>query len=267
MRAAISSTNAISFEYSQGLLWVQVQIPQSARPLNFLFDTGASVSVISASTARALGLDTGKKIEVQGVHASLTGHWPAKLKARSGNVALPSEYLALNLSTLEHACRRPLDGLLGADFMQGRITEIDFASHQIRLLDRVTVKKSDTAIPLELCNNCFCLDVGVDDQEQQRVRLDTGCATALQWVTSGQVACEQSQKPAIGLAALAIPRVETTVSLGGRYFGHVLTGIHRQPIFAGEAGLLGNGLLSRFKTVTIDARAGRLILGELLMVY
>jgi hypothetical protein len=31
-------------------------------------------------------------------------------------------------------------------------------------------------------------------------------------------------------------------------------------VFAGEAGLLGNGLLSRFGSVTVDAKAGRLIL-------
>jgi hypothetical protein len=74
--ASSSPANAIPFEYCEGPLWVQIEIPQSARPLNFLFDTGAEVSVINADTVAALGLAAGRKIHVQGVQAATTGHWP-----------------------------------------------------------------------------------------------------------------------------------------------------------------------------------------------
>ena len=74
--ASPSPANAIPFEYSEGLLWVQIEVPQSARPLNFLFDTGAEVSVINADTVAAIGLAAGRKIHVQGVQAATTGHWP-----------------------------------------------------------------------------------------------------------------------------------------------------------------------------------------------
>jgi hypothetical protein len=40
----------------------------------------------------------------------------------------------------------------------------------------------------------------------------------------------------------------------------VPTGIHKQQVFKGEAGLLGNELLSRFHSVIIDAKARRVIL-------
>jgi hypothetical protein len=43
----------------------------------------------------------------------------------------------------------------------------------------------------------------------------------------------------------------------------VPTGLHRDAIFDGEVGLPGNGLLSRFKTVTLDATSARLILSDL----
>ena len=71
-----------------------------------------------------------------------------------------------------------------------------------------------------------------------------------------------SGKVAIALTKLNIPQSRTTVDLGGRTFRDVPTGIHRTAIFPGEAGLLGNGLLARFSIVTIDAKAGRLILQE-----
>ena len=261
--ASPSPTTAIPFEYSEALLWVQVQVPQSTRPLNFILDTGADVSVINAGTAKALRLKTGNWISVQGVHATMTGHWPTRLTAQAAGVVLPSEYLALDLSKLARSCGRPLDGLLGADFVRGRVVQIDFASHQIRFPDEVSPAASDMVVPLELRRNSLCVSIGVNDAKHQWVRLDTGCATALQWVTSGPVESVKPEKPAIGLIALAIPQAETRVSLGGSHFDHVPTGIHRHAIFADEAGLVGNGLLSRFKTVTIDAKANRLILSRL----
>ena len=54
--AASAPVNALPFESAEGPLWVQVEVPQSARPLNFRFDTGAEVSVLHADTAAALGL-------------------------------------------------------------------------------------------------------------------------------------------------------------------------------------------------------------------
>jgi hypothetical protein len=258
-----SPANAIPCEYNEGLLWVQVQVPQSARPLNFLFDTGADVSVINASTAKALGLKTGNRISVQGVHATMTGHWPAQLTAKAGTVVLPSEYLVLDLSKLSHSCQRPLDGLLGADFIRGRAVQIDFASHQIRFLDEVTPEASDTVVPLVLSGKSICVSIGINGHERQWVRLDTGCATALQWVTADTKTLHQSDKPAVGLTKLAIPQAETAVSLGTTHFDRVPTGIHHTAIFPDEAGLLGNGLLSRFRTVTIDTKSARLVLGSI----
>ena len=119
--ASPSPTATMPFEYSEGFLWVQVEVPRSVRPLNFLFDTGAEISVINADTAATLGLSAGKKIYVQGVQATTTGHWPVKLTARAGEVDLPMKYLSLDLSRLSHSCSRPLDGLLGADFIQGKV--------------------------------------------------------------------------------------------------------------------------------------------------
>jgi len=261
LAASTSPVTAIPFEYSEGLLWVQVQVPQSTRPLNFIFDTGSEVSVINTGTAKVLGLKTGNRISVQGVHATMTGHWPAQLKAKAGDLILPSKYLALDLSKLAKSCGRPLDGLLGADFVQGRVVQIDFALRQIRFPDEISIAKTDTTISLETWRGCFCVPICVNNKERQWVRLDTGCATALQWVPEETKTLCQSDKPAIGLVKLAIPQAETTVLLGNQHFDRVPTGIHYSAIFSGESGLLGNGLLSRFKTVTIDTKSAHLVLG------
>jgi len=261
--ASVPPVNAIPFEYAEGFLWIQFQVPQSARPLNFILDTGADVSVISASTAKALGLKTGNRINVQGVHAAMAGHWPTRLTAKAGTVVLPSEYMALDLSKLADSCARPLDGLLGADFVRGRVVQIDFASSQIRFPDKVTLATTDTVVPLELSGKSICVSIGINGHEGQRIRLDTGCATALQWVTADTKTLRQTDKPAVGLAKLAIPQADTTVTLGATRFEQVPTGIHHTAIFPDEAGLIGNALLSRFKTVTIDTKSARLVLGPI----
>jgi hypothetical protein len=261
--ASPSQVTAIRFEYSEGLLWVQIEVPQSARPLNFLFDTGAEISVINAGTASALGLSGGAKIDVQGVQSTTTGYWPLKLKAKAGTVKLPAKYLSLDLSQLAQSCSRPLDGLLGADFIKGKVVEIDFQSHLLRFKDKISPAKSDIDLPMKVTGRCFCLPLCVNDQPQQWVRLDTGCATALQWVTSDASVHTKSEKPAIGLAGLSIPQTQTKISLGGKQFDKIPTGVHTRAIFAGEAGLLGNDFLSRFKTVTIDTKSARLILSPM----
>jgi len=70
------------------------------------------------------------------------------------------------------------------------------------------------------------------------------------------------QQMAVGLTEMSIPQTQTTVRVGPFEFENVPTGLHASAMFAGEAGLLGNGLLSRFATVTIDGKAGRIILGQ-----
>jgi hypothetical protein len=66
--------------------------------------------------------------------------------------------------------------------------------------------------------------------------------------------------PAVALSSLSIATSFTQVQLGSDTFPEVPTGLHRKEIFPGEAGLLGNGLLSRYRSVIIDWKSSRLFL-------
>jgi len=92
------------------------------------------------------------------------------------------------------------------------------------------------------------------------MRVDTGCSSALQWVVSGRKTAAGNGGISVGLIELDIPATTTTVKLGSMTFDSVPTGLHRRPIFSGESGLLGNGLLTRFERVTFDIKFGRLVL-------
>jgi hypothetical protein len=177
-------------------------------------------------------------------------------------VELPRDYLAVDLDKLSSSCKRPVDGLVGADFFRGRVVQIDFDAQKIRLLKSAKRERSDALLPLQLRPCGMRVPISVDGHKRQWVRLDTGCATALQWVTSDVRPEQCGRRLAIGLAEISIPQAVTTVGIGDHEFGNMPTGLHDTAIFPGEAGLLGNGLLSRFSTVTIDAKAGRVMLGE-----
>ena len=256
---AATSPTDFPFEYREGLLWIKVVIPQSEQPLNFLVDTGAGVSAINLNAARRIGLKLGQQVMVRGVDAMLTGYWQQQLSATVGGVRLPREYLAVDFEKLSRSCEQPVDGLVGADFFRGRVVQIDFDARKIRLLKPDQARKSEDALPLQLRSCGMRVPISVNGHDRQWMRLDTGCATALQWVTS-DVPDQCTHQMAIGLAEISIPQTKTSVGIGVHQFSDVPTGLHEKAIFPGEAGLLGNGLLSRFATVTIDAKAGRVIL-------
>lgn len=259
-QAAPPGFDEFPFELRDGLLWVKVIVNESKQPLNFLLDTGASVSVINLKTVRQMGLKQGRKVQVQGVQSTLNGYWPARMSAQVEQVRLPRKYLAVDLEPLSLSCARRVDGLVGADFFHGRVVQIDFDMRKIRLLARGMTVISDEILPLQLRPCGFRVPITVNGREHQWVRLDTGCATPLQWVTSKENPAQCIHKMAVGLTEISIPQTMTTVGIGSRQFEDVPTGLHEKALFPGEVGLLGNGLLSHFSKVTIDAKSGRLIL-------
>ncbi len=250
----------IPFDFREGLIWIKVRVPASAEPLNFLLDSGANVSVLNLRTAQRLGLRLGHRVSVEGVGATSTGYWPQHLAAQADQISLPAEYLAVDLSELSGACACPVDGLIGAGFFSSRVVGIDFAERKIRLLPASRPTEGQKTLPLKVRNGALRVQVRVNDGAPQWLRLDTGCASSLHWVT--RAAPPEAPEPglAVALTKISVPVAPTTVQLDGLRFEGVPTGLHTRPIFAGEAGLLGNGLLSQLKSVTIDTRSGRVLL-------
>jgi hypothetical protein len=250
----------IPIEYREGLLWVEARAAQSSsEPLNLLLDTGAGVSVLNTATSERLGLKPGHRIAVCGVETTLAGYSIKPVALTTKGLGLPAPALAVDLQGLSSSCARPVDGLLGADFFRGRIVQIDYDTLKLRILGSELTQSADSvALQFRPCG--MRVPLTINGRKAQWVRLDTGCVSALQWVTSNVRLADCNRKTAIGLTEISIPQSETTVQIGSEQFLRVPTGLHAKPIFQGEAGLLGNGLLSRFSKITIDGRSRRLIL-------
>src|SRR2546423_6635376 len=199
------------FEYREGLLWLKASLSQSSQPLNLLLDTGAGASVLNLSTAKRLGFKLGRQFAVRGVKSNLTGYRLERLSANAGDVPLPYDFIAIDLEKLSSSCQTPVDGLLGADFFRGRAIRIDFLTQRIQILGPGEAKQSTNSIALQSRPCGMRVPIRVSGQKPQWVRLDTGCASALQWVTSRVRPEDCKRQIAIGLSEVSIPQTRTFV--------------------------------------------------------
>jgi hypothetical protein len=257
-----SEAPGFPFEVREGLIWVKVTTPNSPAPLNFLLDSGAGVSVLNLGTLDKLGLPLGRQVSVQGVGTSTTGFWPERPRLTAGGVSLPQVFLATDLTELSGACACRVDGLIGADFFRGRVVQIDFRANVVRLLKESLPENGQDKIPLKQKSSALLVQARINGGKAQWLRLDTGCASAVESATRESRKESRTSRLAVGLATVPIAETHANVQFGANEFLCLPVGVHSKPIFAGEAGLLGTGLLSEFASVTIDAKAGFVILDK-----
>jgi hypothetical protein len=242
----------IPFRFTDGFICIEARVAHSAEPLNLLLDSGAGASVLSLRTARHLKLKLGAAESVRGVGSEAAAYRLDPVQATAGTVALPAIPLAVDLSMADELCSRRVDGLIGVDFFKDRIVQIDYTRHCLRLLETAPDAASATErLPIKLQNGIMCVPVGVNDSKPRWTRFDTGCNDALHWVVPRPQ--ENAARPGVSIGFVTNPddSALTSVALGSRSLHEVKTTLHGRELFAGEAGLLGNGLLSRFM-VTVD---------------
>jgi hypothetical protein len=249
--------NEIRFQYQDGLIWLKAKVPGKIRSLNFLLDSGAGVSVIDLEQARALGMRISDPESVQGISGRAVAYRVDGFQANSGGVALPKSVLAINLQAISQRCHQHVDGILGMDFFRSRIVQIDFAARRVRLVERDSLSLANCEIlPIRICNDAFCVPVRVAENPAQWIRLDTGCDACLDWVVS-DAGKRLTKGTSVGLSYFSRNYVKTTVQIGKQRFV-IAAAVHEEPMFSGEAGLLGNGLLSKFR-LTIDEPGNKVI--------
>ncbi len=257
--AAARASTEIPFVFRGGMIWLQVRMVGHAAPLDFLLDSGAGKTVLDLGAARRLGVTLGARETVQGVQGRCAAYQVGRLAGTVGSVAIPTKALALDLRSISAGCGRSVDGLLGADFFRGHIVQIDYARQKIRLLAREEFAACPGRnVPLARRNDALCVRLAVDGRAPQWMRLDTGYSGALEWVVA-RVKSRRVGGTSLATAVASRATIRTEVLLGDERLADVKTGLHARPIFAGESGLVGNGLLAQF-VVTVDAAKSRLLL-------
>jgi hypothetical protein len=251
----------IPFQYQDGLIWLKVELTGKKKPLHFLLDSGASVSVIDLQTVYTQKVDLGERQPVEGVGGQGFGYRVHDFQAMVAGIPLPKSVMAIDLGTVSNCSHRHVDGILGVDFFRDRVVQIDFRGGEIRLLDGCDPELAKCAVlPIKICNGAFCVPIRIAGNPEQWVRLDTGCDSALEWVVEGMKSAQTNGSSA-GLLDSPVHYINTSARLGKYCFNDIPAGIRTKQLFPGEDGLLGNALLSKF-CVTIDERKSRVIFQE-----
>lgn len=260
VRCTAQTFEAVPMQFQQGLLWVDVVTPNCDRPLRFVVDTGAEVTVLDAAAARELKLKLGSSVKVRGVKATQSGRWLNGWTGKMGEQILPARVLVLDLSSLSKACACRIDGLVGSDFFAGKVVTLDYRNEVLRVTG-TRLPRSSVLLDLAASQKALRLKVKVNDSAARWFRLDTGCASSMHWVSSRPPSQGYSSRVAVGLSPMELHEATVAVQIGAHFFPKVLAGMHEKAIFPGEGGLLGNGILARFGSITIDAVHHKLLLG------
>lgn len=223
--------------------------------MNFVLDSGAEQTVLDAHVAKELQIKLTKGERVRTVHGSQRACRAETIHIDSGtsrnSFRFSTRPLVIDLSKESRALRSRIDGLLGADFFEGRSVKIDFKKSRIHVWS--TWKPEPHAIKLTLSRShgAMFLSLTAAASPLQRVRLDTGCSRSLCWT------------PPVRSSSLRWgwrngKTIKVDVTLGPLSMSNVPTDVYRQPLFPGEDGLLGTGFLRLFDSVWIDSTNNRI---------
>jgi hypothetical protein len=169
------SAVAIPFELDDNLIYVRVRV-NGSQPLSFILDTGA-YSIIHASQARTIGLKLKLIGQAGGIGANQPDVYLVTEKVSfslPGVVLSPRRLVAVSLDAVE-ACvnefnideegrniaadtskqsgaKRDVDGILGKEFFDQFVVEIDYAQRVLNVYDRSSFKYAGSGkdIPLEI---------------------------------------------------------------------------------------------------------------------
>jgi hypothetical protein len=172
----------LPFEYASRHVWLKVSI-NGAPPADFLFDTGASLTVLDSSYAARIGIaSVGHQ---QGVGAGAVGH-AAFAAVRTLRVEGPDgdgvELADLKVAVLglqgflQPYFWRDVAGVLGFDFIQRFVDRIDYDAKVLTLDDPQGFHYAGTgaAIPMTLAGSTPVVSLTLDGSVAGEFRIDVG---------------------------------------------------------------------------------------------
>ena len=268
-----NGTAHIPFQYIGRHVWLRVAINGGA-PADFMFDTGASVSVIDSTYAAAIGLKTSGSIQAMG-GASSSG------RASFGTLdvlrVVSSDQEGVELHGLKVAVInvnqmmqpfffRPCAGIVGFDVIGQLITRIDFDKSEITFVDPQAFKYDGkgTALPMTLAGGVPTVNIKVDGAYEGGARVDIGSDSVLDlhtpFVKKNDLLAKVDKSIVTahggvgGMFESRLARMKS-IEIGPYRIAEPLVGLSStdQGVLASEdyAGNIGNGLLERF-IVTLD---------------
>jgi len=141
----------VSFEMSGNRIYLPTRL--NGRETAAIFDTGAGASAVDLALADLLKIPGEQKIQAGGVGATqVTGRILTGAKMEIGSESHPVPY-AIPFASLNPAEGRPLELILGYDFINRFVFEIDYAQRRLRVHPKGTaLPDAGTEIPILIKN-------------------------------------------------------------------------------------------------------------------
>ena len=217
LAAAQTPIAEVPFEFIHNQVVLQIRIAGRG-PFNILLDTDTDPSAIDLATARELGL----KLKGQGRQGTGGGTdvnlaYETKLPlVEVGSITAKDVYAAaISLTKTSDRMGRPVHGVLGYSFLQGRIVQIDYPASRVRFYAaspfpaKAQGTSSRFVIPFHYDNDMLIDDVYINGQKV-RATLDTG--------SSGLFALTPAAIKMLGLENVALKTdARTSVGYNGEY--------------------------------------------------
>ena len=172
--------------YSARHVWVKVSV-NGRPPADFLFDTGASVTVIDSTYAAAIGLATEGELTGSGAGArgrfAFTKLETLRLEGAGGagvEVPEPNVVVAALNRYLAPVFWRPCAGILGYDFISRLVVTVDFEDGALGLADPAsfTYAGRGEALPITFAGGVPLVRATLDGYEGE-FRLDVGSGSGV----------------------------------------------------------------------------------------
>jgi hypothetical protein len=262
----------LPFEYRARHVWLKASV-NGGPPANFIFDTGASISLLDSAYAAKIGLKTEGRQQGQGAGAvggaSFAVLPSLQVVAADGDgIELKDVHVAV-LSVngiLAPYFWQDCAGVIGFDFIDHFVDEIDFDGRVLTLYDPKTFQHSGrgTAIPMTLAGHTPVVKLKLDGELEGDFRVDVGSGSTVDLHT-----------PFVAKNGLMAKATRFVDAVGGGFGGTFVSRVVRmkkleigpyswtEPLvtlsqakegaFTSEdyAGNIGNRILERFK-VTLD---------------
>ncbi len=276
--AAGSSSLRIPLELANDLIVLKVRV-NSSRPLHFIFDTGASVSVIDPQSAKALGLRAKGKLNLDATGGSVQSGLVGPVSLSLAGVTVFRQTLAtIDLDPFAPLFGYKIDGIIGHDFINNFVIEIDYAAGLMNLYETASYKYSGAGelIPIEMVEKTPFVRgrIGLNGREpiEGKFEVDTGGTGILNLNTpfvnkhkmlETLTTHAQSRLGGAGGSAEAVKAHVPSVELGSLIARNPLV-VFAQGTEGSEAsneydGELDAGFFSQFKTI-LDYSRSRIIL-------
>jgi predicted aspartyl protease len=162
------------------LLLVPVRV--NGRDARFLLDTGAGATVIDATLAEELGLESRGLVQARGAAGHDAAAFVGVERLELPGVELRGQtVVTLDLAPVAAVIGRAVDGVLGYDFLSRFAVRLDYPAARLGLWPSGTYSPDPgaTLVPLRIESNVPHVDGVLDGTHRGSFLLDTGNSSAL----------------------------------------------------------------------------------------